>query len=113
MVFQNTAILGVENHPIHLHGFDFFVLAQGFGNYDNATQRSMFNLVNPQLRNTIVVPVGGWAVVRFIANNPGVWLMHCHLDVHLSWGSSTAFVIDNGPTASSTLPPPPLDLPRC
>ncbi|XP_058099501.1 laccase-7-like [Magnolia sinica] len=113
MVFQNTAILSVENHPIHLHGFNFFVLAQGFGNYDNATHRSMFNLVNPQLRNTIAVPVGGWAVVRFIANNPGVWLMHCHLDVHLSWGLSTAFVIDNGPTVSSTLPPPPLDLPRC
>ncbi|XP_058099500.1 laccase-7-like [Magnolia sinica] len=113
MVFQNTAILGVESHPIHLHGYDFFVLAQGFGNYDNATHRSMFNLVNPQLRNTIAVPVGGWAVVRFIANNPGVWLMHCHLDVHLLWGLATAFVVDNGPTSSSTLPPPPLDLPRC
>ncbi|XP_058099502.1 laccase-7-like [Magnolia sinica] len=113
IVFQNTAILSVENHPIHLHGFNFFVLAQGFGNYDNTTHRSMFNLVNPQKRNTIAVPVGGWAVIRFRANNPGVWLMHCHLDVHLSWGLATAFVVDNGPTPSSTLPPPPPDLPRC
>ncbi|XP_058099504.1 laccase-7-like [Magnolia sinica] len=113
MVFQNTAIVSVQSHPIHLHGFDFFVLAQGFGNYDNATHRSTFNLVNPQMRNTIAVPVGGWAVIRFRADNPGVWLIHCHLDVHLSWGFATAFVVDNGPTPSSTLPPPPADLPRC
>uniref|UniRef100_A0A6V7QU50 Plastocyanin-like domain-containing protein n=1 Tax=Ananas comosus var. bracteatus TaxID=296719 RepID=A0A6V7QU50_ANACO len=34
VVLQNTAIVGFENHPIHLHGFNFFVLAQGAGNYD-------------------------------------------------------------------------------
>lgn len=43
----------------------------------------------------------------------GVWLMHCHLDVHLPWGLGTAFVVENGPTLSSTLPPPPPDLPHC
>ncbi|KAF8403042.1 hypothetical protein HHK36_011137 [Tetracentron sinense] len=113
IVLQNTALIGVENHPIHLHGFNFYVLAQGFGNYDSQTDEKKFNLVNPQERNTIAVPVGGWAVIRFRANNPGVWLFHCHLDVHLPWGLSTAFVVENGPTPSSTLPPPPLDLPRC
>nr|DAD26593.1 TPA_asm: hypothetical protein HUJ06_028061 [Nelumbo nucifera] len=113
VVFQNTAIVGVENHPIHLHGFNFFVLAQGFGNYDAARDTNNFNLVNPQERNTIAVPVGGWAVIRFTANNPGVWIMHCHLDVHLPWGLAGAFVVDSGPTPSSKLPPPPSDLPRC
>lgn len=71
MVLQNTAILGIENHPLHLHGFNFFVLAQGFGNYDAETAAAKFNLVDPQVRNTIAVPVGGWAVIRFVANNPG------------------------------------------
>ncbi|CAK7333605.1 unnamed protein product [Dovyalis caffra] len=113
MVLQNTAILGVENHPMHLHGFNFHVLAQGFGNYDPIKDSKKFNLVNPQSRNTIGVPVGGWAVIRFIANNPGVWFMHCHLDVHLPWGLATAFVVENGPTKESTLPPPPADLPHC
>lgn len=113
IVFQNTAFVGIENHPIHLHGFNFYVLAQGFGNYDYVNGPKMFNLVDPQERNTIGVPVGGWAVIRFRANNPGVWLIHCHLDVHMPWGLATAFVVENGPTPSSTLPPPPPDLPQC
>ncbi|KAJ6362933.1 hypothetical protein OIU78_003177 [Salix suchowensis] len=113
MVLQNTAIMGVENHPMHLHGFNFHVLAQGFGNYDPLKDPKKFNLINPQSRNTIGVPVGGWAVIRFMANNPGVWIMHCHLEVHVPWGLATAFVVENGPTKDSTLPPPPADLPQC
>ncbi|GAB2282688.1 Laccase-7 [Dionaea muscipula] len=113
VVFQDTSLVGVSNHPMHLHGFNFHVLAQGFGNYDPSTDPSTYNLVNPQLRNTIGVPVGGWAAIRFQANNPGVWLMHCHLDDHIAWGLATAIVISNGGTPSSTLPPPPQDLPKC
>ncbi|KAJ4950789.1 hypothetical protein NE237_027621 [Protea cynaroides] len=113
MVLQNTAIVTTENHPVHLHGMNFFVVAQGFGNYDPNTDGNNFNLDNPQQRNTIAVPVGGWAVIRFKAYNPGVWFMHCHLDVHFSWGLNTAFVVENGPIASSILPPPPSDLPQC
>ncbi|GMN47810.1 hypothetical protein TIFTF001_016985 [Ficus carica] len=113
IVLQNTAILGFENHPFHLHGFNFHVLAQGFGNYDNTKDRQKFNLVNPQSRNTIGVPAGGWAVIRFQANNPGIWLMHCHVEIHLSMGLAMAFEVENGPNRSSTLPPPPSDLPKC
>ncbi|KAJ6425365.1 hypothetical protein OIU84_026018 [Salix udensis] len=112
-VLQNTALLGVENHPIHLHGFNFHVLAQGFGNYDPLNDPQKFNLINPLIRNTINVPVGGWAVIRFVANNPGVWFFHCHLDTHLPLGLASAFVVENGPTPESTLPPPPVDLPQC
>lgn len=72
IVFQNTALLFGQNHPMHLHGYDFHVLAQGFGNFNNDTDRAKFNLVNPQLRNTVAVPLGGWAVIRFRADNPGI-----------------------------------------
>jgi laccase len=113
MVLQNTALLGVENHPIHLHGFNFHMLAQGFGNYDPVNDPKKFNLINPLSRNTINVPVGGWGVIRFTANNPGVWFIHCHLEAHLPMGLATAFVVENGPTPESTLPPPPVDLPQC
>ncbi|KAI3750432.1 hypothetical protein L2E82_21068 [Cichorium intybus] len=113
IVFQNTALVGIENHPMHLHGFNFYILAQGFGNYDPVNDPSKFNFVNPQERNTLGVPVGGWAVIRFRANNPGVWFIHCHLDVHLPWGLGTAFLVENGGTPESTLPPPPADFPRC
>ncbi|XP_041025221.1 laccase-7-like [Juglans microcarpa x Juglans regia] len=113
IVLQNTALIARENHPIHLHGFNFHVLAQGFGNYDPVNDRKKFNLFNPQIRNTIAVPTGGWAVIRFKANNPGIWMAHCHLDVHLPWGLGMAFEVENGPTLPSRLPQPPVDLPQC
>ena len=71
MVWQNTAFLSVSSHPIHLHGFNFHVLARGFGNYNATNDSTKFNLVNPPIRNTIAVPTGGWTVIRFQANNPG------------------------------------------
>ncbi|KAF6161001.1 hypothetical protein GIB67_007642 [Kingdonia uniflora] len=113
IVMQNTALLTIENHPIHFHGHNFYVIGHGFGNYNETRDPKNFNLVNPQERNTIAVPVGGWAAIRFRANNPGVWFFHCHLDAHLPWGLGTAFVVENGPTPETSLPPPPPDLPRC
>ncbi|CAI9098360.1 OLC1v1034992C1 [Oldenlandia corymbosa var. corymbosa] len=113
MVLQNQIILGPENHPMHLHGFNFYVLAQGFGNYDASRDSKNFNLVNAQERNTVAVPSAGWAVIRFRANNPGVWFMHCHVEAHVPWGLATAIEVENGPTPSTTLPPPPADLPKC
>jgi len=87
IIFQDTALVGIENHPMHLHGFNFHVLAQGYGNYDPKVDRQKFNLVNPQIRNTIAVPVGGWAAIRTRFNNPGNCLLlevndlqiHCRL----------------------------------
>lgn len=64
IVLQDTAIFTTEDHPIHLHGYHFFVVGQGFGNYDPNTDPGNFNLVDPPVRNTIDVPVGGWAVIR-------------------------------------------------
>ncbi|OAY82674.1 Laccase-14 [Ananas comosus] len=113
MVLQNTAIVVAENHPLHLHGFNFYVLAQGLGNYNKSEAVEKYNLVDPQVRNTIAVPGGGWAVIRFKANNPGVWIMHCHLDAHLQFGLATAFEVENGPTPDTILPPPPPDYPKC
>ncbi|KAL1359686.1 hypothetical protein HN51_005012 [Arachis hypogaea] len=113
IVFQNTGVLKAQSHPIHVHGHSFHVLAQGFGNYDADRDKAKFNLVNPQFRNTVAVPAGGWAVIRFQASNPGVWFVHCHVDDHQVWGLGTAFVVENGPTPETSLPPPPADLPKC
>lgn len=44
------------------------------------------NLVDPPLKDTFFVPVGGYVVIRFKSNNPGYWLMHCHIDVHHAEG---------------------------
>ncbi|XP_058109594.1 laccase-17-like [Magnolia sinica] len=113
VVLQDTSILGVESHPLHLHGFNFFVVGQGFGNFDRNKDPAKFNLVDPIERNTVGVPSGGWAVIRFRADNPGVWFMHCHFDVHLSWGLKMAWVVLDGKLPNQKLLPPPSDLPKC
>lgn len=43
----------------------------------------------------------------------GVWFMHCHLDVHTSWGLRMAWIVLDGPQPNQKLPPPPSDLPMC
>ncbi|CAI0415630.1 unnamed protein product, partial [Linum tenue] len=113
VVLQDTSIVTAENHPIHLHGYDFYILAEGFGNFDPDVDTGKFNLVDPPLRNTAAVPAGGWAVIRFVADNPGMWIMHCHLDVHISWGLAMAFLVEDGNEVMQTLEAPPLDLPVC
>ncbi|KAF9597502.1 hypothetical protein IFM89_019029 [Coptis chinensis] len=113
IVLQDTSIVTTENHPIHLHGYDFYILAEGFGNFNAKTDTSKFNLVDPPLRNTVGVPVGGWSVIRFVADNPGVWLIHCHLDAHIALGLATAFLVENGVGELQTIEQPPADLPLC
>ncbi|OMO84299.1 Multicopper oxidase, type 1 [Corchorus olitorius] len=111
VIFQDTGTVGAENHPIHLHGFSFYLLGTGLGNFNSSIAN--LNLYDPPYRNTVGVPVGGWAVIRFRADNPGIWFMHCHLEVHTTWGLSMAFLVKNGKGKMQTLPPPPPDLPLC
>ncbi|EEF28494.1 laccase-4 [Ricinus communis] len=113
LVMQDTGVIAPESHPIHLHGFNFFVVGRGLGNYNPNTDPQNFNLVDPAERNTIGVPTGGWAAIRFRADNPGVWFMHCHLEVHTTWGLKMAFLVDNGKGPNESLLPPPSDLPKC
>ncbi|KAG8054781.1 hypothetical protein GUJ93_ZPchr0001g32933 [Zizania palustris] len=113
LVMQDTSILGAESHPLHLHGFNFFVVGQGFGNYNPVNDPSKFNLVDPVERNTVGVPAGGWVAIRFLADNPGVWFMHCHLEVHMTWGLRMAWLVLDGSLPSQKLLPPPSDLPKC
>ncbi|MED6193079.1 Laccase-4 [Stylosanthes scabra] len=113
LVLQGTAMIAPENHPFHLHGYNFFVVGQGHGNFDPDKDPFSFNLVDPVERNTIGVPNAGWAAIRFRADNPGVWFLHCHLEVHTTWGLKMAFIVDNGEGPNESLFPPPPDFPKC
>ena len=75
LVLQDTSIIGPENHPIHMHGYNFFVVGVGFGNFNSSTDPQNFNLVDPPERNTVAVPQGGWAALRFRADNPGYFFL--------------------------------------
>ncbi|CAI0443508.1 unnamed protein product [Linum tenue] len=113
VVLQGTSLIAPESHPIHLHGFNFFVVGKGLGNFDKGKDPSSFNLVDPVERNTMSVPTAGWTAIRFRADNPGVWFLHCHLEVHTTWGLKMAFVVENGKGPNESILPPPPDLPQC
>lgn len=52
---------------------------------DNHTSRVV-------LRDTVQIPRRGFAILRFHAHNPGLWLFHCHIAWHLT--SGMAMIID-------------------
>ncbi|KAG6393011.1 hypothetical protein SASPL_147241 [Salvia splendens] len=113
VVFQGTNLGNGVYHPMHLHGYSFYVVGMGTGNFNRKRDSVNYNLVDPPLQNTIAVPSNGWTAIRFKANNPGVWLMHCHLERHVSWGMEMAFIVKNGKTADAKMLPPPPDMPKC
>lgn len=66
--------------------------------------------VNTQNRNlprkdTLAVPFGGYAVIRFIVDNPGWWMFHCHIKIDQTAG--LAAVIRELPDELGQLTPPP------
>ncbi|XP_047323099.1 L-ascorbate oxidase-like [Impatiens glandulifera] len=96
IVLQNSNALKAnesEIHPWHLHGHDFWVLGYGEGRFDERNVKDL-NLKNPPLRNTAVIYPYGWTVLRFVADNPGVWAFHCHIEPHLHMGMGVIFAID-------------------
>ena len=120
-------------HPVHLHGHYFHVVKMGFGDYENGrltaansdidcggdklctnpswkpnsefkTQTNE-NTIDPKapLKDTLLIPAGGYAVVYFKADNPGWWFLHCHIEVHQLEGMGV--IIDEGNDDDKTLPP--------
>lgn len=78
-----------QPHPVHLHGHDFYVLGAGTGIYDDSTS---LNFVNPVRRDVAVLPAKGYLVLAFYTDNPGAWLMHCHVAWHVDLGFGAQFL---------------------
>ncbi|KAF3785809.1 L-ascorbate oxidase [Nymphaea thermarum] len=94
VILQNANTLTSNNselHPWHLHGHDFWVLGYGDGKFDEKRDVKGFNLRNPPLRNTVTLFPYGWTALRFVADNPGVWPFHCHIEPHLHMGMGVIF----------------------
>ncbi|KAI6704744.1 hypothetical protein NL676_007706 [Syzygium grande] len=108
--FQGTNFGAAENHPMHLHGYSFYVVGMGNGNFSE-TEVSMYNTVDPPYVNTIGLPKNGWTAIRFKADNPRVWFMHCHLERHASWGMDTVLIVRDGKRKHQKVRPPPKDTP--
>ncbi|GLT35617.1 hypothetical protein SLA2020_100540 [Shorea laevis] len=113
LVFQGTNLLKGSDHPIHLHGFHFYVVGLGMWNFDKDKDPLMYNLIDPPLQNTIHIPKDGWVAIRLKAKNPGVWYMHCHFDRHMVWGMDMVFIVKDGESPEAKMLPPPPDMPPC
>ncbi|KAJ1281952.1 hypothetical protein BS78_03G012700 [Paspalum vaginatum] len=93
VVLQNAAMTNGKNetHPWHLHGHDFWVLGYGDGKFDPERDTGKLNLRDPIMKNTVPLHPMGWTAVRFVADNPGVWLFHCHIEAHVYMGMGVVF----------------------
>lgn len=69
---------------MHLHGHDFALLQQSNETYSDARFNPKFD--NPPRRDVVLLPIGGFIVIGFKADNPGAWALHCHIAWHASSG---------------------------
>ncbi|HEY6293014.1 MAG TPA: copper oxidase [Terriglobia bacterium] len=66
--------LGMDHHPIHLHGNTFYVTGTEAGRVPEAAWTPA---------NTVLVGVAQARDIEFEANNPGDWMLHCHMPHHM------------------------------
>ena len=93
-----------QPHPMHKHGNKFFVVGSGTGPFPWSTVTEAakhlppgtFNFENPPYRDTWTTLPGfntdAWAVLRYHVENPGAWLLHCHVQTHFSGGMAIAIL---------------------
>jgi len=66
--------LGMDHHPMHLHGNQFVVTGTEAGRSPESTWRR---------ENTVLVGVAQARDIEFDAKYPGDWMLHCHLPHHM------------------------------
>jgi manganese oxidase len=66
--------LGMDHHPMHIHGHTFYVTGTEGGRIPEAAWWP---------GNTVLVGVAQARTIEFVANNPGDWMLHCHLPHHM------------------------------
>lgn len=79
LVFENNTAWW---HPMHLHGHHFRVLSR------NGTA-----LPERPWRDTVLMAPRDRVEVAFVADNPGWWLIHCHVLEHHAGGLGTLFEV--------------------
>jgi hypothetical protein len=65
--------LGMDHHPMHLHGHTFYITGTEGGRIPETAWWP---------GNTVLVGVAQARDIEFVANNPGDWMLHCHLPHH-------------------------------
>lgn len=111
------------HHPFHLHGYEFRVFSIGqFTDGRNISRADIAQILAdhrqrlkngeytvPPGKDTVKIPLGGWAIIRFKATNPGWWLLHCHYSWHHITGMELVIRVGE----EYDLPPVPVNFPKC
>jgi hypothetical protein len=66
--------LGMDHHPMHMHGHTFYVTGTEGGRIPETAWWP---------GNTVLVGVAQARAIEFVADNPGDWMVHCHLPHHM------------------------------
>ncbi|KAJ9492202.1 hypothetical protein VN97_g1042 [Penicillium thymicola] len=64
----------------------------------NVYNSGLYDTSRAAFRDTVQIPSRGYAVLRFQANNPGVWLFHCHMLWHSATGMAMLIDVQGDPT---------------
>jgi len=79
----------VGKHPFHIHGHKIMIVGRS-EDYTSSDPELNPPIVegqaNPIRRDTVQIPSGQSATLRVVADNPGVWIFHCHIEWHLEAG---------------------------
>jgi hypothetical protein len=89
---QNPSYPPLKITPNSLFQTDFYLLGAGTGTFTGVVDPSTLDYSNPPRRDVAMLPAGGWLVIAFETNNPGAWLMHCHIAWHVGEGLAVQFL---------------------
>ncbi|XP_073992965.1 uncharacterized protein isoform X2 [Rhodnius prolixus] len=102
LVLFDTSKNRDQDHPIHMHGYQFHVVSEGaIGTnltladikYRNENGLIPKKLENAPSKDTVSVPNNGFIVLRFVADNVGFWIFHCHVTNHMELGMALLFQV--------------------
>ena len=105
-------------HPMHLHGYYFNVIASGPIPESNPMEYVRMlnenggidrNLHHPPQKDSLQTRPGEFMLVRFIADNPGYWTMHCHISYDVIEGQALVINVGNSVYDWTV----PQDFPKC
>ncbi|KAI1081367.1 putative ferroxidase [Whalleya microplaca] len=97
------------NHPFHLHGHQFQVVERPGNDAGNWTGDSNINNTPPS-RDTVDINANSYVVLRLIADNPGVFLLHCHIEWHVEMGLTATLIEAPDKLINYTIPQDHLDV---
>ena len=118
LVYQTSGVRTIDvlldnhderSHPLHLHGHKFWILAQG-GGYVDENMLETVDLKNPLYRDTASLNPFSWMLIRFVADNPGVWALSSANLWDVEAGLSMQFLTRADELAKTHLPEHHMDL---